>query len=388
MDIKNFLFIDIGTEFLKTFIGEANENSINLINYKNFPSEGFRNGKISDFLNFKKSLQNIFNDDELSSFTEVVLCLGGFDIHSVNMDESIIVKDVIDNKDFESLFKNYLSKITLTGYEPLMLYAPRVFINDIEIFHNPLGEVGGKLRAKGNLFVIKNEMYENINEIKNMFLDKNIYTIPNCLISYEIFKKYEYIENTAIIDIGAGTTDICLIKDNRLIAGYSLGVGSEYITNDIMQTLELDFVEAENLKKYFSKIDNKIKGQGIVVDCSNDENNPKNVQYDFIYEIIDCRVNDIIELIKTTIEQQFKGFLNNIFLLGDGVLLYNFEEKLKVAFNLPMKCGNIKELPNISVNLDILGLKFRVRKEADNLEGKLNKEPKGLGAKFKSFFKM
>ena len=102
-----------------------------------------------------------------------------------------------------------------------------------------------------------------------------------------------------------------------------------------MQNLELDFTHAENLKKYFGKIDNKIKGQGVVINCSKDEN-PKNIHYDFIYELVDCRVNDITEFIKNSVEQQFKGVLNNIFLLGDSVLLYNFEEKLKVSFNLPI----------------------------------------------------
>lgn len=387
MNTKKILLIDIGTDVFKTFIGQVSEKSLELVFYKNFSSEGLSNGKISDFLNFKKSLQNIFNEEELVSFNEVILCLGGFDIHSIKIEEDVVINDVIEKDDFEVLLENYLSKISLTGYNPLMLYSPRVFIDDIEIFHNPFKEKGKSLKVKGNLFLIKSEIQNNIKEIKDIFIDKKITAIPNCVMNYEVFKKYEYFENTAIIDIGAGTTDICLIKDNRFLTGYSLGVGSEYITNDIMKTLELDFIEAENLKKYFNKIDNKIKGQGIVVDCSNDSN-PKNVQYDFIYEIIDCRVNDIVELIKTSIEQQFKGVLNNIFLLGDGVLLYNFEEKLKLSFNLPMKCGNIKELPNISVNLDILGLEFRVNNDSDNSKEKQSLEPKGFKSKIKSFFNM
>lgn len=57
---------------------------------------------------------------------------------------------------------------------------------------------------------------------------RTFFAIPNALVSYEIFKKYEYFENTAIIDIGAGTTDICLIKDNKFHKGFSLNVGGDY----------------------------------------------------------------------------------------------------------------------------------------------------------------
>ena len=83
-------------------------------------------------------------------------------------------------------------------------------------------------------------------------------------------------------------------------------------------------------------------------------------------------------------------------MLGDSVLLYNFEEKLKESFNLPMKCGNIKELPNISVNLDILGLDYIIKTEENivNVDEhkvvikSLQDENIGLFAKVKSFFKM
>lgn len=57
----------------------------------------------------------------------------------------------------------------------------------------------------------------------------------------------------------------------------------------------------------------RIKGQGVVINCSKDEN-PKNIHYDFIYELVDCRVNDITEFIKNSVEQQFKGVLNKYFL--------------------------------------------------------------------------
>ena len=68
----------------------------------------------------------------------------------------------------------------------------------------------------------------------------------------------------------------------------------------------------------------------------------------------------------------------------------------KVSFNLPMKCGNIKELPNISVNLDILGLDYIIKTEENivNVDEhkvvikSLQDENIGLFAKVKSFFKM
>ena len=74
---------------------------------------------------------------------------------------------------------------------------------------------------------------------------------------------------------------------------------------------------------------------------------------------------------------------------------FNIHKK-KVSFNLPMKCGNIKGLPNISVNLDILGLDYIIKTEENivNVDEhkvvikSLQDENIGLFAKVKSFFKM
>ena len=395
MDKEKFLFIDIGTEDLKTLIGVSQSKTITLTPHSSFQSGGFKNGKFDNVEEFENKLEELLKSEFFNNFTNVVLCLGGLDIHSVKIAEDIIVDTVIKAQDFEKIINNYLVSEKISDYDYLNLYNPRFFIDNIEVFNNPLLEKGNKLRVEGILFLINSKMNQVISNIRIKYGAKNFFAIPNALVSYEIFKKYEYFENTAIIDIGAGTTDICLIKDNKFHKGFSLNVGGDYITNDIMQNLELDFTHAENLKKYFGKIDNKIKGQGVVINCSKDEN-PKNIHYDFIYELVDCRVNDITEFIKNSVEQQFKGVLNNIFLLGDSVLLYNFEEKLKVSFNLPMKCGNIKELPNISVNLDILGLDYIIKTEENivNVDEhkvvikSLQDENIGLFAKVNSFFKM
>lgn len=54
-----------------------------------------------------------------------------------------------------------------------------------------------------------------------------------------------------IVDTGLSGTDICLIRDNALIAAGSTPFGGAFFTQAIAQALDLDLIEAEKLKRAF-----------------------------------------------------------------------------------------------------------------------------------------
>lgn len=57
----------------------------------------------------KNKLEELLKSEFFNNFTNVVLCLGGLDIHSVKIAEDIIVDTVIKAQDFwEKSLKNYL----------------------------------------------------------------------------------------------------------------------------------------------------------------------------------------------------------------------------------------------------------------------------------------
>jgi cell division ATPase FtsA len=55
-----------------------------------------------------------------------------------------------------------------------------------------------------------------------------------------------------IVDIGLSGTDICLIRDNALVAAGSTPFGGAFFTQALAQGLDLDLTEAEELKRAFA----------------------------------------------------------------------------------------------------------------------------------------
>ena len=157
MDKEKFLFIDIGTEDLKTLIGVSQSKTITLTPHSSFQSGGFKNGKFDNVEEFENKLEELLKSEFFNNFTNVVLCLGGLDIHSVKIAEDIIVDTVIKAQDFEKIINNYLVSEKISDYDYLNLYNPRFFIDNIEVFNNPLLEKGNKLRVEGILFYSRRE---------------------------------------------------------------------------------------------------------------------------------------------------------------------------------------------------------------------------------------
>ena len=62
-------------------------------------------------------------------------------------------------------------------------------------------------------------------------------------------------QGVCLIDIGAGTTSICVYKENKLIFTHCIASGSHAVTMDISADFGISMIEAEKLKKLHGTVD-------------------------------------------------------------------------------------------------------------------------------------
>lgn len=104
-------------------------------------------------------------------------------------------------------------------------------------------------------------------------------------------------DNFVFIDIGAGTTDFVVYVGGRLCFSASLPLGGDYITNDLMQGLTVNRAHAEEIKRYYSRLSPDLRKQGVVLDCNDYGTTDKHISFDFLYDIIESRVDEICALV-------------------------------------------------------------------------------------------
>lgn len=117
----------------------------------------------------------------------------------------------------------------------------------------------------------------------------------------------------ACIDMGGGTTTISVFSEGQLVWTDSVPVGGAHVTNDVARGLNTGVIHAERLKTlYGSAITNAADEREIIdVPQIGDDDRPQTnpVPKSFLVRIIQPRLEEIFELVRSRLEQSGFGKL-------------------------------------------------------------------------------
>ncbi len=156
--------------------------------------------------------------------------------------------------------------------------------------------------------------------------------------------------NLALVDIGAGTTDIALCRDGS-VTGYTMAtIAGDEITETLMRAYLIDFQTAEGIKRSLRE------GEGVTyTDIMGLENE---VTYEELMEVISEPVDKLASAIAEQVVSVNGAPPSALFLAGGGSKLYGLKEKVAEKLNMDEKrvavAGNnfAKSAYSDSVKLD------------------------------------
>ena len=146
----------------------------------------------------------------------------------------------------------------------------------------------------------------------------------------------------AVVDIGAGTTDLAVVHDGAVQHTAVLPVGGNHVTSDIAAGLRTPFAEAELLKQRF--------GSALAATASAEETievpglggrRAARLSRRMLAEIIEPRVEEIFALAKKELERAGCGPLltSGIVLTGGGSVLSGMRDLAERVFRAPVRLG-------------------------------------------------
>ena len=159
---------------------------------------------------------------------------------------------------------------------------------------------------------------------------KNIFSKSNILVDQIICSSYAKSINykdslnlsghVSFIDVGFNKTSVISYFDDKILSLDVLPVGSNHITKDISQILEIDLEKSEQEKRNF---DQNLK-------LSNDED----ILIDTLQKIIFARTEEILELCAKSIESNsYMSGKSKMVLMGEGSKILDNQHKDKISFS-------------------------------------------------------
>ncbi len=146
----------------------------------------------------------------------------------------------------------------------------------------------------------------------------------------------------AVIDIGAGTTDLAVYEEGKLLHAAVLPIGSANVTNDLAIGMKVPIEAAESLKLSFGYAiarDIPLKDK---LDLKKVDQKSKNqISRRFFSEIIEVRMQEIFELVNNELKSidKEKNLPAGVVLTGGGAKLPGVVELAKRELKLPVQLG-------------------------------------------------
>lgn len=342
-----FTGVDIGTTKVCAIIGEIRpDGRVTILGVASTPSQGLRRGVVINLDETIDSVRTaIRKAEEVAqlSVRDVFVGIAGGHIECVQSSAEIDVANPergVSKLDIRRVIERAVGGYSSLEREIIERIPQRFTIDDGWIV-NPENIASRKLGV--DVLVITAAVTSAQNIIRAVdqagYRVSAIYLEP-LASSLAILSQREKELGVAMVDIGGGTSDIAIWADDAVRYTGVVPFGGDAVTEDIAKGLKISRFDAENLKKRYghalsSAIDPAEMLEVPIALTGEKEMVPRQ----FLAEIIECRMEEILEMVRDKVEklpawEQVRG---GIVLTGGASLLPGLPKLTERVFKCPCK---------------------------------------------------
>ena len=345
--------LDIGTTKIVAMMGVKNEyNKLDIVGIGKSKSRGVHRGVVNNITQTIQSIHSAVHEAEALSgqkINSVVVGIAGQHIRSLQHSDYITrtnPEEVIDEVDLERL-KNQVFKLVMLPGEEIIHVLPQEYKVDGQAeIKEPKGMYGGRLEANFHVVVGQVSSIRNIMRcVKSAGIDFGGITLEPIASSDSVLSIEEKEAGVALIDIGGGTTDLAIFKDDIIRHTAVIPFGGNIITEDIKEGCSIIEKHAEQLKiKFGSAWPGENKENEIVSIPGLIGREPKEISLKNLSKIIHARVQEIIQQVYSEIknyghDNPKKKLIAGVVLTGGGSQLRHLKQLVEYITGMDTRIG-------------------------------------------------
>ncbi|MBO5426630.1 MAG: rod shape-determining protein [Lachnospiraceae bacterium] len=339
--------LDIGTRSIVGTVGYKEQDKFNVVAMavKYHDTRSMIDGQIHDIAKVSEDIVAVKNELEEQlggrKLKEVCIAAAGrvlktavghgeyeFSENTVITPEYIHSIDLVGVEEAHNIILDELSeKGEDTKYYCVGYTVVKYFLNGYEI-HNLEGHKGTKIGADVLATFLPEEVVSSLYSAVEMSgLDVTNLTLePIAAINVAIPEQYRLL-NIALIDVGAGTSDICITKDGSIIGYGMIPSAGDELTEALIKKYLIDFNTAEKLKTASMK--RKSISYKDIMGISH------KITPDEILDTLDSVKKDITaKIAEKIIELNGGSSVSAVFVVGGGGKISGFTDYLAKALKL------------------------------------------------------
>ncbi|WP_185853562.1 cell division protein FtsA [Blattabacterium cuenoti] len=349
--------LDVGTTKIVAMVGRRNEyNKIEILGIGRSKSIGVHRGVVNNITQTIEAIREAVSEAEHSSglkIKEVIVGIAGQHIRSLQHNDYITRLDfenVINQKDIQKLIDQVHKLVMLPGEEIIHVLPQEYKVDSQAEIGEPIGMYGSRLEANFHVVVGQISSIRNIGRcVKAAGLNLAGMTLEPLASAEAVLSTEEREAGVALVDIGGGTTDIAIFKDNIIRHTAVIPFGGNVITENIKTDCLIIERQAELLKiKFGSAWPGENKETEIVCIPGLRGREPKEISLKHLSQIIHKRGCEILEQVNLEIknygnEEQKKRLIAGLVMTGGGSQLKHIRPLTEYITGMDVRIGYSNE---------------------------------------------
>jgi cell division protein FtsA len=339
--------LDIGTAKIMVVVAEIQHDGlIKLAGLGISPSYGLKRGAVVNIDATVQSIQQALKEAELMAdcrIARVYTGITGSHIRGMNSSGMVAIKDKeVLPTDVARVIET-AKAINISTDQRLLLVEPQEFVIDGQEVKEPIGMSGIRLEAKVHIVTGAQSAAENIIKcVRRCGLEVDHLMLNPIASSHAVLTDDEKELGVALVDVGAGTTDVAIYAGGAIRHTAVIPVAGDLITNDIAMALRTPTKDAEDIKvesgcakQLFADPEQQVEVPGL------GDRGPRMLSRQALAGVIEPRVEEIFALVQQAIrESGHEEMLSSgIVLTGGSAVMPGMPELGEDIFLKPVRRG-------------------------------------------------
>lgn len=303
--------LDIGSSSIKVIELDGKANNLNLVGlgFENLPPEMIVDGQIMEMNTVSEVIQTVFRDQQINA-DRVVAGVSG---HSVIL-KNIVVPPMSQEELEESIDWHAEEHIP---YD----------LADVSLDYHVTEETPESVHVL--IAACKRERIDNVKQViqlagKNpVIVDVDTFALQNC---YEVNYQPQPHETVALLNIGAATMNMNIVRGARSLFTRDITVGGSQFTDVLQRGLGISYAQAEAVKR----------GMPVPNDSENTEIEPF---LDNVMEMIAMEIQKTFDFYRATTEDGHVE-IQKMLISGGGSKLARLPQELSRRLEIPVEVLN------------------------------------------------
>jgi len=339
--------LDIGTAKVMVVVAEVlPDGELKLAGLGVAPSNGLKRGVVVNIDATVQSIQQALKEAEFMAdckITNVYTGITGSHIRGINSTGMVAVKDKEVTAADVARVVETAKAINISTDQRLLLVQPQEFVIDGQDVREPIGMSGIRLESKVHIVTGAQSAAENIIKcVRRCGLEVDRLMLNPLASSMSVLTDDERELGVALVDIGAGTTDVAIFTNGAIRHTAVIPIAGDLITSDIAMALRTPTKDAEEIKIESGYAKQLLADPDIQVEVPGlGDRTPRMLSRQALAGVIEPRVEEIFSLVQQVIRDSgYEEVLSSgIVLTGGSAVMPGMVELGEDIFLKPVRRG-------------------------------------------------